>query len=597
MPRRFITRLGKKLAEASRRLTIEKFEGLPTPPITLLPQLQLPSLPLILPKYPKEKEKKEEREESTKLREIKEKYEPVDISDIEKEVKGEEAISVRILEKLESINEIHPLISIKMGDREVLMAFANIRWDPESRSIVYYVIEPELTPVETKIFGEVKELLRKKLDIDLTKAETSAAYTYLMNKMEKIIGELGLKLTEEQLLKFRYYVYRDFLGLERIEPLMHDPNIEDISCNGVGMPIFVYHRNPLFGEIRTNVVYADREELDNFVLKLAQKCGKNLTVAEPLLDGSLPDGSRVQATLGSDIARRGSNFTIRKFTERPLIPVDLINFGTANAEIFAYLWLLIENGLSILVAGPTASGKTTFLNCLSLLIRPEAKIVSIEDTPELRLPHPNWVPQVARTVIEMGRYGEVTMFDLLRSAIRQRPDYLIVGEVRGKEAYVMFQAMATGHACLGTIHADSMEAVIERLTTKPIDLPLSILESLDVIVFLTNVRREGRYVRRVGEIDEIVGYDFKRKELIRNVVMRWDAEQDRFIFFKSIILDKIREKMGYSIESLKAELRRRVKVIRWVREKGINDYREFSKIISLYYLNPDEVERMMIEGS
>ncbi len=594
MPRRFIIRLGKKLKEAEKRIeAAKKIKEIPTTPTvvsvpTSLPGMDLSTLISLLSKRKKREEKKEVGKEEWR-------YKPVDISDIEKEVKGEEAISARIIEKLETTNEIYPLVSIKVKGKEVLMAFANIRWDPESQSIVYYVIEPELSKEEVKILNELKELIREKLDIDLTKAHPEAAYAYLMEKMEKIINELGLKLNETQLLKFRYYIYRDFIGLERIEPLMHDPNIEDISCNGVNIPVFIYHRNPLFGEIRTNIVYRDKEELDNFVLKLAQKCGKNLTVAEPLLDGSLPDGSRVQATLSSDIARKGSNFTIRKFTERPLIPIDLMNFGTANAEIFAYLWLLIENGLSILIAGPTASGKTTFLNCLSLFIRPEAKIVSIEDTPELRLPHPNWVPQVARTVVEMGKYGEVTMFDLLRAAIRQRPDYLIVGEVRGREAYVMFQAMATGHACLGTIHADSMESVIERLTTKPIDLPLSILESLDVIVFLTNVRREGRYIRRVGEIDEIVAYDFRKKELIRNVVAKWDAEKDSFVFLKSVILDKIRQKMGYTIPTLKAEIRRRVKVLKWIREKGINDYREFSRIISLYYINPDEVERMMLE--
>jgi flagellar protein FlaI len=169
------------------------------------------------------------------------------------------------------------------------------------------------------------------------------------------------------------------------------------------------------------------------------------------MDGSLPDGSRVQVTYGTDIAMRGSNFTIRKFTEKPITPIDELNFGTVSPEINAYLWMTVESGLSLLVAGSTATGKTSFLNAMSLFIQPELKIISIEDTPELRLPHPNWIPVVARAGFGIKGYGEVTMFDLLKSALRQRPNFVIVGEVRGKEAYVMFPGMATGHPSMGTL--------------------------------------------------------------------------------------------------------------------------------------------------
>ncbi|MCW1309799.1 MAG: type II/IV secretion system ATPase subunit, partial [Candidatus Nanoarchaeia archaeon] len=322
---------------------------------------------------------------------------------------------------------------------------------------------------------------------------------------------------------------------------------------------------------------------------------KALSIAEPLLDGALPDGSRVHATLGTDIAMKGSNFTIRKFTERPLTPVDLMMKGTGSPELFAYLWLVIENKGSILIAGATASGKTTFLNALSLFIRPELKVVSIEDTPELRLPLPNWLPEIARPGLGAKGYGEVSMFDLLKAAMRQRPDYVIVGETRGQEAYVLFQGMATGHPGLSTLHADSLPAVIDRLTTKPIDLPKALLEHLDAIVFIVLTRRGNEYVRRVSEVVEIVGYDYKTNDIVTNVSFRWNPAEDKFVLLKSVLLDKIKDKMGMDVATLRAELTRRVRLMRWALKNKINDYKEFARIISLYYASPSKVEELMKE--
>jgi flagellar protein FlaI len=524
---------------------------------------------------------------------LRERYEPISLNIIEKDLPMFEKETGEMTEKLQAINENYPLVSMRFKGKKVAVAWANIRWDPTTHSLLYSTIEPRINEKEAEKLKEIKSLLRDKLDIDFSKVKLESSYKYLMRKFSEITKELNIRMDDKTKVKFQYYLFRDFVGLGFIEPLMHDPNIEDISCDGTNIPIFIYHRNPTYGQLRTNIVFKGKDELDSFVLKLAQKSGRTLTIAQPLLDGALPDGSRVQATLGTDIARKGSNFTIRKFPENPMTPVDLMDYGTASAEMLAYLWLCIENRLSVLVCGPTATGKTTFLNGLSLFIKPELKVVSIEDTPELQLPHSNWIPAVARTGFGIKGYGDVTMFDLLKSSLRQRPDYVIVGEVRGEEAYVMFQGMATGHPGLGTLHADSLPAVIDRLTTKPIDLPMAMLENLDLVVFLMLTKRKGYYIRRVSEIVEVIGYDYTMKDLITNNSFRWDPMKDEFVLMKSVLLDKIRERMGFTVEELKREMGRRVKILKWLKENNVKDYVKFAKIVGAYYTNPQFVAEIL----
>ena len=345
----------------------------------------------------------------------------------------------------------------------------------------------------------------------------------------------------------------------------------------------------------SNVVFNNADELDTFVMKLSQKCGKSISVAEPMVEGSLPDGSRVHAVLGTDIARRGSNFTIRKFTRIPLTPIHMLEYGTLNSTQLAYLWLAIENRKSILISGGTATGKTSLLNALSLFIRPSMKIVSIEDTPELRLPHPHWVPEVARTPISEGkRTGEVSLFDLLKGSLRQRPDYIIVGEVRGKEAYVLFQQMATGHAGLATVHAASLPQLIDRLTTPPINLPPTLIQNLDVIVFLLNVRVKDRYVRRVHQIVEITGVKGDVPSTVE--IFRWNPMGDKFeTVGKSMVLEHIAKSLGLTEASLKEEIRTRKRILEWMKEKKMFDYREVAKIVNAYYSNPEKIIAMVEE--
>ncbi len=501
------------------------------------------------------------------------------------------SIEEQVSYDLTKINITFPLLFLHYKNKKYKLVDINIRWDPKINSLRYFVNEPELSVDEISILERIKKMLKEKVDIDISKIRSKKAFYYLVKEYEKIKKELKIEVTSTQEFKFLYYIYRDFIGLGKIEPLMHDPNIEDISCDGVNIPTYIYHRDPRFGEMPTNIYFFTKEELDNFVMMLAQKSNRSVSVANPILDGALPDGSRVHATYGVDIARRGSNFTIRKFTAKPLTPIDLINYGTATPELFAYLWLGIENGISLIVAGPAASGKTTFLNAISLFIPSDKKVISIEDTPELRLPLPNWVPEVSRVGIH--GYGEVTMFELLKAALRQRPDYIIVGEVRGKEANVMFQGMATGHPGLGTLHADSVSAVIDRLTTRPINLPLPMLANLDLIIFLTLQKRKNLYVRRVKEVDEILGYNREKNDLDSVTSFVWDPYKDEIIYSGSKLLDKLMVRMGYTKNQLDEDLKNRIKIINWMVKKGIEDYREISRIVNLYYVNPKKVLEMI----
>lgn len=485
---------------------------------------------------------------------------------------------------LRSVNQTYVLMNSPINPSKPLV-WANISYNPEKRALVYNVIEPPISPEEAKVYNEIKTKLQERLDIDFGSGG-NIQRDFLIKKIYEFLDYFGYVLSPEQLEKIIYYIVRDFIGLDNLEPLMHDPNIEDISCDGFGIPIFIAHNNPLFGEMETNVVFPTKEDLDNFVMKLAQRCGRSISVAEPLLDGALPDGSRVQATFGSDISKRGSNFTIRKFSKDPITPTKLMKSGSISAEVLAYLWLAIEAGRSILVSGATATGKTTVLNAISLFIKPEQKIVSIEDTAELRLPHPNWLPQVARSGMGKNDAGGVTMFDLLKAALRQRPDYIIAGEVRGKEATIMFQAMATGHAGLGTIHAENIEKIINRLTTEPINLPATLLDSLDIIVFLIRTKLGKHFVRRVNQVVEINGVDTETNTVNSVYIFEWDPTEDVIQPIEpSPLLEKIRVMKGWSKEELLAELYRRAKLMEWLVDNNVEQFEEFAKYIETYYVD------------
>ncbi|VVB59203.1 Type II/IV secretion system protein [uncultured archaeon] len=496
-------------------------------------------------------------------------------------------------EELKHFNMEYNLSPLSPRSTERIFAWAGIKWSDESDSLIYYINEEPLAEEDMQQIKRIKQVIEEKIDISFDALQTASAISYLKKAIDEIIVQFGIFVPPERRELYEYYILRDFIGYGKLQPLMNDPNLEDISCDGVNIPLFVYHRNPVIGSIKTNVVFTTKEELDDFVMRLSQKCGRSISVSEPLSEGALPDGSRLHATLGTDIARRGSNFTIRKFTTDPLTPMHLLASGTLNEKMLAYCWYAIENNASILISGPTASGKTSLLNALSLFIKPVLKIVTIEDTPELKLPHTHWVPEVSRQgMIGLGGkvIGEVSMFDLLKGSLRQRPDYIIVGEVRGEEAYVLFQQMASGHPGLSTIHADSVDKVVDRLTTPPINLPPMLLETLDLIIFIKHIRFRGRYVRRVMEVQEIDGYDTKEKELKSLRVFRWSPRMDVFeTDASSALLRKIAQDTGVNEEQVKAEVNKRIRIISWLKERNIINYRDVGRVITAFYTNPEEL--------
>ena len=484
-----------------------------------------------------------------------------------------------------------PSIFRKVYSIQEPYVYAAVVKEPTTQKIRYEVIEPTLLEEEEEKLDEIKGLLMEETDVGLKDLETrEKAEDYLKSKILGIIKDYHIKIARESIDKLTYYILRDFIGYGKIDPLMKDHLIEDISADGVSIPIYVWHRE--YESIPTDIVYGDANELNSFIMRLAYLAGKNISIATPLLDASLPDGSRIQLTYGSEITRRGSTFTVRRFRVDPLTISDLISFNTLSSEMAAYLWYAIENRASILVAGGVATGKTTSLNCLSMFIKPELKIVSVEDTAELNLPHENWISSIVRPGfgIQGKGTGEITLFDLLKAAVRQRPDYIIVGEVRGEEAYTLFQAMATGHLGMCTLHAESADAVIRRLESEPMNIPKPLITMIDAIMVQLRTEIQGKPSRRVLTITEIASLDRKTKEHLTNEVYRWDAKHDTFSYSgHSHIFERILRTRGLEEEEMQEELHRRKVVLEWLAKSNIRRYTDVATAIREYYLDPVRV--------
>lgn len=478
-------------------------------------------------------------------------------------------------------------------------AYVQVVYNERDKETKYRVIEPKLTAEERKILSFVEQTLVDVLDAPPEELEDKSLRDFLKGKFEEVLYDYSIVLGEaegeEEKIKDKllYYIYRDFIGEGRIDVMMRDGLIEDISCDGPHQPIFLYHRK--FESIKSTVKFRDDDELDSFVIRMAQRAGKHVSIAEPILDATMTDGSRLQATLAHEVSAHGSTFTIRKFRSEPFTPPDLVRFGTQSADMLAYWWIAIQHGASAIYAGGTASGKTTSLNAILLFIPHQMKIVSIEDTRELQLPHPNWIAGITRSGFgprdEMGRQaGEIDMFQLLKNALRQRPEYIIVGEVRGKEAYNLFQAMATGHAAYGTMHADSVDAVIHRLESDPINIPRSLLEALDIISIQIQTRVGGKRVRRTKQLAEIVGLDPHTKEILTNEVFRWVPKDDSFKFSGvSYVLERIQVEKGMSPEEMKEEIENRVELIKYLIKRNVRNYKDVGRLVAGYYKDPKAI--------
>jgi len=471
-------------------------------------------------------------------------------------------------------------------------AYIKIIKEIETLDKYYKIIEPNLSSEESATLKNIEEKLIESINVRLDELDPHYVENFLFEQINLMIANHAMKADELLIKKYLYFVKRDFLGYGRIDSLMKDPNIEDISCDGSEVPIFLYHRK--YGSLKSNIIFDDEEELSAFVVKLAQKCGKHISIAEPMLDATMPDGSRIQMTLSKAVTTKGSTFTIRKFRADPITATDLIEYNTMSPEMVAYMWMAVENGISALIAGSTAAGKTSTLNALCLFIPKESKIVSIEETREINLPHPNWIPGIARSgfgeVVHDKLAGEIDLFDLMKAALRQRPEYILVGEIRGKEAYVLFQAMATGHTTYSTFHADSPKSCIHRLEGKPIDVPRVMLKCLDIIFIQVSTKLGPKHVRRCKQIVEIVDIDPTTKEILMNEVFRWDPVDDKFIYSgKSYILERIRSQYDMSKDEIMQEVKRRVEVLQWMRKKDIRLFQEVARTVVHYTESPDEL--------
>jgi len=472
------------------------------------------------------------------------------------------------------------------------LVFVKILKDTKSLDQYYKSIEPQLNDAEKESLNFIQETLIKSIDIRLDELDTQKVEAFLSERIGYIIKDYNLMVDEVLKNKILYYVKRDFVWYGPIDPVMRDPQIEDISCDGSGQPIFLFHRK--YGSLKSNIQFSDENVLSKFVVMLAQKCGKHISIAEPMLDATMPDGSRIQMTLSKAVTAKGSTFTIRRFKADPITATDLIAFKTLSSEMVAYLWLAVENGINALIAGGTAAGKTSTLNAISLFIPRESKIVSIEETREINLPHPNWIPGVVRSgfgeIINDKLAGEIDLYDLMKAALRQRPEYILVGEIRGKEAYVLFQAMATGHTTYSTFHADSAQSLIHRLEGKPIEIPRVMLQSLDIVTIQIQAELGDKRVRRVKQIVEIVDIDPVTKEILTNEVFHWDPVQDQFFFSgKSYVMERIRNQHGQSKEEMLDELSRRVEILEWMKENNIRAFKDVARIVSSYIDTPDDV--------
>ncbi len=466
-------------------------------------------------------------------------------------------------------------------------SFVSILREKESGDMKYHITEPALGDYEAYVFEELTRLLRNSLMYQDVDAEGDRATTFTQ-RVGELLQQHTAAIRPLSVYKLLYYLRRDFIHYDRIDPIMRDKQVEDISCDGVDVPVFVYHEE--YRDLDTNVRF-DRDSLTSLVTRMAQRSGKHLSVSNPLVDASLPDGSRVQLTFGGDIATRGPNFTIRQFTDDPDTPIDLIKWDTFSVEQMAYFWLAIENNRSLLFAGGTGAGKTTSLNAVSFFIPEKSKVVSIEDTREISLPHQNWIQSLTRESATASGRGEVTMYQQLQTALRQRPEYILVGEIRtqSKVALTFFQAMATGHTAYTTVHSESVAGVINRLENEPLNVPTQMLKELDIISIQRQVKVDGKRVRRNDEVMELLARG-DAQEMAVNNVFEWDPSTDTYNQdFESEVLKDVAEDRGWNRAELNKQIRNRIEVLEYLVENDITWYEDVARVIHTFIADPNRV--------
>ncbi len=491
-------------------------------------------------------------------------------------------------------------------------AFIRIYFSAKDSELRYQALEPTLKPHEAEQIVQIRTKMESVMSQEelpvhdgQSLEESPALREYLHKRFLTVLDLYDIAVPPKRQPVLLYYLQREFVGLGRTDCVLRDPFLEDISCLGPEIPLYVFHR--VYGSMKTNVAYGGEIELNKYIFRLAQIAGKHISIYQPILDATLQDGSRINLTLGTEVTRKGSTFSVRKFSHDPVSPIDLLKFGSVSAFELAYFWTLVENHRSLLISGGTAAGKTTFLNAICMFVRPEDKIVSIEDTPEIQIDHQNWIQSVARTGYGMASgisgasgvsglsgnvhrsAGTVTLFDLLVAALRQRPEYVIVGEVRGTESFTLFQAISVGHASMSTIHAGSIAELLHRVENEPMNIPRVLFQALDAVAFPAQVVVRNSRVRRIMGVTEILEVDSVTNEMLTNDVFHWEPATDSFAYLgRSFVLEHIAERGGKDIDSLLAEMRRKEQYLQLMDRLNMTYYRDVSRTIAAYYVDPKE---------
>ena len=460
-------------------------------------------------------------------------------------------------------------------------SYAWIFQDDSEGSYFYVVDELALIREERESYKRLKNILEYELKaprLDETLAESfRRQLPAIIDEHQKVLegaNQVGLK-------KIVYYLEKDLISYGKIDGLISDPLIEDISCLGINKAVYIYHRK--YANARTNIIFTDEEELDDFITRVVHRQGKHVSIAHPIVDLTLPEKHRLAVSFGKETTPAGTSFTIRKFKEDPLTIVDLITNETIDESIGAYLWMLMENKMSVMIVGPTGAGKTTALNAIACLVRPDFKMISVEEVSEINLPQENWVSTIARLGFGGDSEGEVTLYDLIKSAVRHRPALILVGEIRGEEAYVLFQALATGHGGLCTMHADDVETVIKRLTQPPMNIPQNILSLMNCVIVVKQVKTSSFSVQdkkmssrkfvKVAEIDN---------NGVPNEVFTWNMTSDTFQqnLDKSYLLAKIAKNLNAPLSVVQQEFERRKQILLSMVEKNLRDFRSVHKALN-----------------
>ncbi len=459
----------------------------------------------------------------------------------------------------------------------------------------YVVQEPKLSEVAKKVHERVVQIIVGSVEYLHRISEFLSfdeALPFVRGLVESVARKYIRKgkLSEDDVNAIVYYVLRDFVGYGIIDPLLRDPHIEDITCDGVGIPIHVFHNE--FEWLETNIVFPDVQSLERVVRKLAYRAGQEPTIAQPIVEGVLkPEGYRVHIVLDI-VSRRGHTFTIRKFRAEPITITELIARKTLDAGTAALLWLAAENKQGIIVYGPTGAGKTTLLNAVAMLLPSEMKIVTAEDTPEIMLPfHDNWVAMVTRLSTD-PKVQSVTLQAQVESAMRQRPDILILGEIRSREAYSFFQAVSTGHGGLTTIHAESVESLIRRLVAPPMSVPKALVSTSRLFVQILRLVLSGKVARRVTVIHEVDRYEPERDAIVIRTLVKWIREEDSWAIHleKSSTLRAIADLLALDYNEVLKDLERRATILYWASKKRL-DLISLHTLVRRYRRDPESVFR------